>query len=65
MDLSTLEIPYLGTLFSDKESDLRNSFPGYTLRVMSKDSFCTLDYNSERINVYLDDEGKIRRLSIG
>lgn len=64
-DASRLQT-YIGQLHSDAlERALANQSQAQRLRIIRPDQGYTMDYRSDRLNIYLDKAGRIERLSCG
>ena len=53
------------SLIGTAEPDLNKSALGRNTRILHPDSVVTMDYSAERLNVYLDKDGKVSRVTCG
>lgn len=54
-----------GTLVGKKWSDVKDMFTNVRVLRDGKENIVTADYKPERLNVYLDNDGVIKRASYG
>lgn len=53
------------SLIGTPETDLNKSALGRNTRIIHPDSVMTMDYSAQRLNVYVDKEGKVSRVTCG